>query len=80
VAGFVCGLLAAIIGILPGVVLSAPLGLLGVIFGWIGWRRTRRDPARGGKRLSIAGIILGFIGLALAVVWIWIIGSLATGD
>jgi hypothetical protein len=80
VAGFVCGLLAVIAGITFAFVLTAPLGLLSVIFGWIGWRRARRDPARGGKGLSVAGIILGFIGLALTVFAIWIIGSFATGD
>ena len=69
VAGFVCGLLGAIFGVIvPG--FGVPLGVLGVIFGAIGWRRANRDPARGHKGLSVAGTILGILGLILTVLWI----------
>jgi hypothetical protein len=68
-AGFVCGLLATIFGLVPFMFfLSFLLGLLGVIFGGVGWRRATRDPTRGGKGLSIAGLILGLIGFILAIV------------
>lgn len=68
-AGFVCGLLATIFGLIPFLFfLSFVLGLLGIVFGAIGWRRVRREPHRGGKGLSIAGLILGLIGFVLAIV------------
>ena len=78
VAGFVCGLLAAIFGLIPFLFfLSFILGILGIVFSAIGWRRARRDPARGGKGLSIAGLILGLIGFVLAIAQVAIIGEAA---
>ena len=69
VAGFVCGLLSAIFSLLPiFFFLSFPLGILGIVFGAIGWGRARKDSARGGKGRSIAGLILGLIGFILVIV------------
>jgi hypothetical protein len=81
-AGFVCGLLATIFGAIPFVfgLYPAPvlLGLLGIVFSVIGRRRARREPARGGGGLALAGIILGLIGPLLELAWIlllvWTLG------
>lgn len=70
-AGFVCGLLSAILGLVPLLfVFAFPLGLLGIVFGAIGWRRAVNEPVRGGKELSIAGVVLRAIGLVLAILWV----------
>jgi hypothetical protein len=75
-AGFVCGLLATIFGLIPILFfLSFVLGLLGIVFGWVGWRRAKREPDRGGKGLSIAGLILGVIGFTLAIISIAVINA-----
>lgn len=69
VAGFVCGLLGAIFGVIVPV-FGVPLCVLGVVFGAVGSRRANSDPARGRKGLSLAGTILGILGLILTVLWI----------
>ena len=44
VAGFVCGLIGAIFGLIPLLFwISFPLGVLGLVFGGIGWRRAKRE-------------------------------------
>jgi Domain of unknown function (DUF4190) len=74
--GFVCGLLAAIFGVIPFVFyLSFPLGIIGIVFSYIGLRRANREPERGGRGLAIAGLVLGIIGLVLAVLWIAVIAA-----
>jgi Domain of unknown function (DUF4190) len=78
VAGFVCGLLSALFGLIPILFFfSFPLSILGIVFSAIGWRRARRDPSRGGKGLSIAGLVLGIIGFVLAIVSVAIIEDAA---
>jgi hypothetical protein len=78
VAGFVCGLLSAIFGLIPFLFFVAfPLSVVGIVFGALGWRRARRDPARGAKGLSLAGLILGVVGLVLAIVQVVLIGEAA---
>ena len=68
IAGFVCGILSAIFGLIPLLFfITFPLAVLGMVFGAIGWARARSDAQRGGKGLSIAGLILGLIGFALGV-------------
>ena len=74
VAGFVCGLIGAIFGLIPLLFwISFPLGVLGLVFGGIGWRRARREPERGGKGLAVAGVILGALAIILAIIGIAII-------
>lgn len=41
----------------------APVGILGIVFSSIGLAQANRDPARSGKGLAIAGIIIGIISL-----------------
>jgi uncharacterized membrane protein len=51
--------------------------LLGVIFGFVGLNQIRRTGgAQGGKGLAIAGIVIGFVGIAFLVLSI---ALLATG-
>ena len=69
VAGFVCSLIGAPVGLIPLLSwIAFPLGILGVVFGGIGWRRANREPERGGKGLAIAGLVLGILAVILAVI------------
>jgi len=66
VVALVCGIIGAVLGLIPILFFLAwALGLVALVFGILGWRRTRRDPAVGRKGMSIAGTILGIIALAL---------------
>lgn len=64
IAALVLGLLALVLSwtIIGGIV----LGLLALIFGLLGLARVRRGKATNGG-LSLAGIVLGTIGLLLAI-------------
>jgi Na+/proline symporter len=76
VAGFVCGLIGALVGLIPLLSwIAFPLGILGVVFGGIGWRRANREPERGGKGLAIAGLVLGILAVTLATIGIVIIDN-----
>jgi Na+/proline symporter len=76
VAGFVCGLIGAIFGLIPLLFwIAFPLGVLGLVFGGIAWHRARRDAERGGKGLAIAAVILGLLALVLAIIGIVIIDN-----
>ena len=70
VASLVCGVLFCL-------VLPAPLA---VIFGIIGLMKTR-DPSIGGKGMSIAGLILGILGIAfwIAFASVGFMGFMAVG-
>lgn len=46
-------------GLIP--VLGLALGLIGMLFGWIGLRRVRRSPEDLGIRHALGGLILGGI-------------------
>lgn len=76
-AALVLGILALITSftIIGGVL----LGLLALIFGVIGLRRARRGLATGRGR-AIAGIILGLLGIAIAVALVAIGASLLNSD
>jgi hypothetical protein len=80
VAGFVCGLLSALLGLVPlFFFVTFPLAVLGVIFGGIGWHRASKQPARGGLGLSIAGVVLGVLGFFFSVVGIILLGHVLSG-
>jgi hypothetical protein len=80
VAGFVCGLLSALLGLVPLFFLvTFPLAVLGVIFGAIGWHRAARQPARGGLGLSIAGVVLGVLGFVFSIVGIILLNNVLSG-
>ena len=42
--------------------------ILAVIFGHIAMSRTKHDRTLGGRGMAIAGVVLGYVGLALLVV------------
>jgi len=67
VGGFVTGLLSLLVGwIVP--VVGVVLGVLGIVLGSLGRSRGRREHAPTG--LATAGLVLGAIGLVIAVlVW-----------
>jgi hypothetical protein len=76
ITGFVVGLVGALAGLIPLLFwIAFPLGILGMTFGTIGWRRAVREPERGAKGLSIAGMILGAIAFALAIIGVVIIDN-----
>lgn len=65
-AGFVCGLVGALAGLLPVLFfLWIPLGILGIVFGAIGRGNAARLPGGNGGGLATAGIVLGIIALIL---------------
>ena len=39
----------------------------GIVFGHIALRQIKRDPTQGGSSMAIAGIVIGYILLAMAV-------------
>ncbi|GAA1019366.1 MULTISPECIES: DUF4190 domain-containing protein [Amycolatopsis] len=68
-AGFVLGLVGLIFSFIPVIGLIAwPLVILGIIFSALGFVRTRSGKATN-KGLSIAGLVLSVIGLAMCIVW-----------
>jgi multisubunit Na+/H+ antiporter MnhF subunit len=64
--GFLCGLTGMlsvwIVGV--GTVLSA----LGIVFGIIGWRRSRRGASNG--PMAVAGMLLGVVGFVPSVIFL----------
>jgi uncharacterized membrane protein len=50
--------------------------LLGVIFGFVSLNQIRRSGGtQGGKGLAVAGIVVGFVGLGILVLYIALIAS-----
>jgi len=67
VAALVCGLIGALAGLIPILFFIAlPLGILGLVFGWVGMRRASRGEATN-RGMAISGLILGVIGTGLAI-------------
>jgi hypothetical protein len=65
-AGFVCGLIGALAGLVPILFfIWLPLGILGIVFGAIGRGNASSLPDRKGAGLAVAGIILGIVALVL---------------
>lgn len=76
IAGFVCGLVGLILSFVPFAFwLGLILGVLGTVFGAIGWRRAAADPEVPSKGLSIAGTILGVLAVVVFVLWVALIAS-----
>jgi hypothetical protein len=74
-AGFVCGLLGALLSLIPIIgVVAWVLGPLGVIFGAIGWAHAIERQR--GKGLAISGVILGVIAIVMCVLWIVALSSI----
>ena len=55
----------------------SPLGILGIIFGWMGLSQIKSNPNQGGKGLATAAIVISILSLvilAASVVWILMSG------
>lgn len=66
-AGFVLGLLGLLGSWIPVLnILSIILAVVGIVFGAIGLARSTR--ANGGRGLAIAGLVLGALGIVIAIV------------
>ena len=67
IAALVCGILGIVGSFIPVVCyFTTVLAILGIIFGVMG--KKRADAANSGKGLATAGLVLGIIGVAFAVV------------
>jgi hypothetical protein len=66
IASMVCSL----VGLIPCFWVFQIMGLLGVIFGFVGLRQTQ-DNRRGGRGMAVAGLVIGII-LVVACVALWI--------
>ena len=73
VAALVCGIIGAVIGLVPILFVGAfVLGVLALVFGLVGRGRAKREPAVGrktmatwGAALGVVAVILGFVGVAI---------------
>ena len=73
VAALVLGIVGAVFVIIffP---LALVLGILAIIFGFIGRNRYNRNPAVGRKGMAIAGLILGIIATVLSIALFILVG------
>lgn len=79
-AGGVCGIVAAAISWIPLInVFSLVLSIIAVALGAVGWKRAntlQRDVGRPiGRGMAITGVVIGAVGLALALIFIVALGS-----
>jgi hypothetical protein len=73
-AGFVCGLVALIICLIPfGIFLGGLVAIAGIVFGFLGRSRSREANIPGAG-MATAGIVLGFVGIVVGVLWLVAIG------
>lgn len=69
VAALVCGIVGAVLGLIPFTFfLALILGVCAVVFGPLGWNRANKQPAAGRKGLAIAGTVLGIVAILLGIV------------
>lgn len=69
VTALVLGVIGAIVGLVPIFFIGAwLLGVLAIIFGFVGRSRAKRDPNAGRAGMALAGIILGVIAIILGIV------------
>jgi hypothetical protein len=67
VAALFFGIVGFVIALIPMVgVLGIPPGLLGLIFGLVGWSKARQGRA-GGEGMAISGALLGALAIALGI-------------
>lgn len=45
------------------------LGIIAIIFGVVAISQIRKDPSLGGRRMAVAGLVCGIIGVAFAVIF-----------
>lgn len=71
-AAFICGVIGAIIGLVPILgLIAVPLGIIALILGIMGWRR---KPER--AKLAIASTFLGVVAIVLGVIGVVIVSNL----
>lgn len=71
-AAFVCGIIGAIIGLIPLLgIFAIALGIIALVLGIIGWRR---KPQR--AKLAVVSTILGGVAIALGVLGLVIMASI----
>lgn len=69
VTALVLGVIGAIVGLIPLFFIGAwLLGVLALIFGFVGRSRAKRDPNAGRGGMALAGIILGVIAIILGAI------------
>lgn len=79
VTALVCGIVGAVFGLIPFTfIIAVVLGLLALVFGILGRRRAKREPAAGRKGMALAGAILGAIALTLGVIGAVIVDEAVT--
>jgi hypothetical protein len=78
VTGLVLGIIGVLFGFIPfiGVFMAILLGVLAAIFGGVGLSRSKL-PARGGRGMAIAGLVLGIIAIGLGFAQGFVIGEAA---
>lgn len=73
--GFVLGLVGLVLSPIPFIgVVAWPLVILGIVFSAVGIARVRAGKATN-KGLTIAGLVMSIIGLAVCVVWVFIVNE-----
>ncbi len=71
----VTSLVLGILSIMGGAIIFLP-PIFGVIFGHLALGQCRRDPGLGGRGMAIAGLVLGYLTLAIWLLWILFFGGL----
>jgi hypothetical protein len=77
----VASLVVSLVGLIPWFWLFQFPGLLGVIFGLVGWSQiVRSNGLQKGKGLAITGLVIGILVLVgCAVIWAWIFDLISRG-
>ncbi|MCB1235051.1 MAG: DUF4190 domain-containing protein [Verrucomicrobiae bacterium] len=74
VASLVCGILGLLGNFCYG--FGLPVSLAAVICAHLSRRKARREGRTGGEGMSLAGLITGYVGLAIGVVFLLIFGAI----
>jgi hypothetical protein len=67
----IAGMVLSLVGLIPCFWLLQLPGVLGIIFGAVGMQQTK-DGSRRGRGMAIAGVVIGIVLVALAVL-LWIV-------
>lgn len=74
VAGFVCALVGAVLGLVPLFFLVAlPLGILGIVFGFLGRRKAKNGATH--KGLATTAVVLGLVAVLLSVAGVMVVND-----
>jgi hypothetical protein len=76
VTALTLGIIGALLGLIPILAVPALIcALLALVFGSIGYAAAKRSPMRSGKGMAIAGIVLGAVAFALAIIGFVIVNN-----